>query len=187
MTNYSEFIRDLLIGKYWVNYGRCCDLIRIDFDDKRGNSNASNYALHIQCAMRMILSNQVVLSSENMYIPDSDVPDEQNPFHWDEPGRSRFDKQISAIFSEHQGAQIQEVILSECGDVSILLENHLAIHIYINSTDGEDEEWCLIHFIDANRSEHLIRSPYEYEYHDLDFAALFQVGMERLQYQKPIL
>ena len=90
---YGSTVAGKLQGKYIVSYGRTCDLIYLVFsDDASDHGKGGGMALHIQCGLRIVQGDQLVVCNEEMYVPREGASQQEiDDFAWDEPN-ARYDE-----------------------------------------------------------------------------------------------
>ncbi len=100
---------------------------------------ASKYAVHIGGFFRITHQGKIVLSKDDMFRPNSQMQkddfDEDN-FEWDVEGNNKFDEQ-KKFFCDID-LLVQDIIISEIGDLKIVLSNDFCIEVFIDT--NEDEE-----------------------------------------------
>ena len=112
--------------------------------DKKGESvSVPQYALHIQCAYRIVDRNKVVVSNLDMFGVNSSTEWTEN-FDWDVDGVNLYDEKTSAINKDISEAEvlIENVKASPYGDVDIFLSNGWIIQIFVNYS-SQYEAWGL--------------------------------------------
>jgi hypothetical protein len=138
-----------LVGMPLWDAGRAADLLWLAFgqrqtiQDFRGESReVGEYALHVQCAWRFVKDEKVLVGNRDLYYPRGyrDPKDEiPKDFNWDVQGANRCDEVLATLFAG--GAKqfiVQRVNASTAGELTLLLEDGLALQIFPNdSLDGE--------------------------------------------------
>ena len=72
-----------------------------------------------------------------MYRCGKDASEDQ--FNWDEPGKSRFDDAVKDNLDMISKSKITKVEKNNIGDVNIQFENHLELHIIIDTVLSEEK------------------------------------------------
>ena len=126
----------------------------VEHKEKNGNldlrgSVVSKYAVHISSFFRITHQGKIVLSTDDMFRPNSQMVDDfdEDNFEWDVVGNNKFDEQKKKIFDID--LFVRDVIINEVGDLKIVLSNDYCIEVFVDT--NEDEEcW---RFFEVGNSE----------------------------------
>ncbi|MFX3618690.1 MAG: hypothetical protein ACE3JK_14370 [Sporolactobacillus sp.] len=103
MKEKIEEALNKLIGLKFQYAGRASNLLWLGFGPmisvtRRGKTEQlAEYALHIQCAWRIMKENRMVAASADFYYPRSDWKGMDDHFEWDIQGNNRFDEKINCL------------------------------------------------------------------------------------------
>ena len=120
----KKILFDKIIEGKIISVSRICNLISIRIKSK----SEEFVSLHIQSFFRITNSTRVLVSSEDIYRPNSE---HQEEFNWDVPGESIFDESINKYKKDLLQAKIQQVLVKITGDIDIFLDNGFIIQIII--------------------------------------------------------
>ena len=133
--------------------GRAADLIwfalgpRKTIRDFQGEPReVGEYALHVQCAWRIVKGEKVVVGSRDLYYP-AGYQDQREEipkgFNWDVQGANRCDELLGTLF---EGATkplvVQGIEVGQAGALSLLLEGSLTLQIFPHDSLA-GEHWRL--------------------------------------------
>lgn len=147
----TQVLKDTLIGKYLVKTIRVCDLIGMYFSPHQNPADENMSYIHLQCQMRIIQSNKVLVSSEEMYLA---LDAKNKEFHYDTDD-SLFDEKMSQFVENHQTIPVADVVACDNGDLFVQFSDGCIVQAIANSTDSEDELW---RFSLNQETPHLIRT-----------------------------
>lgn len=142
-----------LIGLPLWDAGRAADLTWFCFGARRwvrgffGDlKEVGRFALHVQCAWRIVQGESVIVGHRDMYCPPGDgtkSPDAPPGFKWDTPGSNRLDHRLKQLFQNPPGTLIvQRVEVGSAGALQIFFENEITLEIFPNDSFDE-EHWRL--------------------------------------------
>lgn len=143
-------------GENLVLVYRAADMPELDFGDaitlnKYGKQREyPEYSLHVQCPLRIVIKNQIILGRDDIYC----VLDSEDDNDWDSYGNNRYDKIVNDIIEPMLPVKVLDVFVSELGDILIKLENEIEINIFIGSKGNEDKEFW--RFIDFKQDVHIV-------------------------------
>jgi hypothetical protein len=114
----------------------------------RGRGTVGDYALHIQCAWRIVKRSQIVTGSADLYRPRA--ASEAEP---ENPREGLQEHLLEEIFTEHDEAThsltdttrtmiVQSVSADDHGGLEIMFSGDLRLQIFPNGSGGED--WRLL-------------------------------------------
>lgn len=134
-----EMLQKSLIGAHLVKTIRVCDLIGLYFSTDAGvnTENVFYPYIHVQCWMRILQYDKLVVSSNEMYLA---LDIENTNFQYD-TDESLFDEKMSAFVRCHNTSVITSVDVHDNGDAFLHFSDDCIIQIIANSTDEEDELW----------------------------------------------
>ena len=103
-----------IVGMPLWSMGRVADLEWFHFGPRRRVSGRRGemkevgaYALHVQCAWRIVGPTGIVVGSRDRFYPAGDDPyDEPPDFDWDRPGANRRDQQTYALIAASVGQPV---------------------------------------------------------------------------------
>ena len=155
---YGSAVAGKLQGKYIVRYGRTCDLIYLVFsDDASDHGKGGGTALHIQCGLRIVQGDQLVVCNEEMYVPREGASQQEiDDFAWDEPN-ARYDETMKR-FMEGPARKVLQAKVHAWGDIVLTCDDGAKICVYTTSTDDDNEQW---RFMQDNERD-IIRTPHMY-------------------------
>ena len=128
----KKILFDKIIEGKIISVSRICNLISIRIKSK----SEEFVSLHIQSFFRITNSTRVLVSSEDIYRPNSE---HQEEFNWDVPGESIFDESINKYKKDLLQAKIQQVLVKITGDIDIFLDNGFIIQIIIDTTISSEK------------------------------------------------
>lgn len=165
MKERIEQALSVLIGlPVWAS-GRAANLQEFQFGNHRtvltrqGTAKEiGDYALHVQCAWRILASEKIVVASSDLYYPPGDPRVRPDDFDWDAPQGNRRDQQITLLFQEHasQPLIVTSVEADNVGSVRVeFTEGHLLEIFPDDSVNDEySEHWRL--FRPSTETEHFV-------------------------------
>ena len=151
--NHARTLLGKLIGLPLWAAGRAGNLEWFQFgaqhtviDEFRGTEKVvGEYALHVQCAWRIIGSSGIEVASHDRYYPASgeaniDLAD----FEWDRPGKNKCDEKISALFAlrESEPFIVTNVEIDSVGSIRLMLGETYALEVFPDSSLSR-EQWRL--------------------------------------------
>lgn len=140
-----------LVGLPLVDSTRAADLQGFHFGacrptvDPRGRPRTSaDYALHVQCAWRIIQAGAIAVASRDRYVPAGDPEDDPPGFEWDRAGANLCDERIATLRSRIAAdpPTVRRIESLGAGAFRIVLERDLAIEV-IPDRSGQVEHWRL--------------------------------------------
>ena len=146
-----QYLQRSLSGCYLIQANRICDLIGLHFaSNPNGKEGDILYSFHIQCWMRILIKNKVVVSSDEMYLA---LDCNNTDFHYD-TDESLFDKNMRDFVKQHKTLPVANVEVNEYGDLVLHFDDESIIQVIASSSDDEDELW---RFMAGKDQSHLIR------------------------------
>jgi len=141
-----------LIGKALWTSRRAADMATFQFGERKNvvdyferPSDVGEYALHVQCAWRIVRAEEVVVGSRDLYYPaEHENADEQLPtdFDWDRDPNRR-DKLLRSLFEDWtRELVVQSVEAGVAGSLRILFSDNLALEIFPDDSLNH-ERWRL--------------------------------------------
>lgn len=134
-----------LIGMPLWAAGRAADLAWLHFGERRvvkdfrGNpKEVGEFALHLQCAWRIVEGDRVVVGSRDLYYPagssTTEVPED---FRWDVQGANRLDERLEEFFQD-ANLYVVHVEAGLAGAFHLFLGNNVSLEVFPDdSFDGE--------------------------------------------------
>lgn len=142
---------------------RCSDMIDIGFGDMikvltpRGKTQIKpEFALHIQCPLRVIIEGTIVVGSEDIYISNDTA---EGLLDSDALGSTRFDVIIDTLNSYMGHEYVNNVVISSFGDITIELTNLTIQALVVGS--NEDEDWRFLEL--TGDKKHVVKCGKLYE------------------------
>jgi len=143
----------VLIGMPLWDAGRASDLAWFAFGARRmvrdfyGNRReVGEFALHVQCAWRMVQGETTIVGSRDLYYPAGwgmDSPDVPADFKWDVQGANRLDERLKQFFENDRKALIVDrVEAGLAGALQIFFQDETVLEIFPNDS-FEGEHWRL--------------------------------------------
>lgn len=137
-------------------FGRACNLFWIGFGKlvKRKNSRGiydeiAEYSLHIQCPWRIVRNNVIVIASQDIYIPKTNIEWTED-FDWDVQGENIFDEKTNQFFSNYNDNLIvSRVLVDEYGGLEIDFNDEFKLQIF-PSASVDEEVWRFFKTKDLN-------------------------------------
>ncbi|HBR32521.1 MAG TPA: hypothetical protein DD733_10620 [Clostridiales bacterium] len=126
-----KIIENMLTGAILDDYSRSLDLIWFNFI-----KDQTIFALHIQCFLRIETKEDILSTSNDIYM----CVNKEKDFNWEVVGDSKFDKDKEHILSLLKGSKVVSVKFNNKGDVKILFENSISLSIFRDITSN-DEVW----------------------------------------------
>ena len=138
INNKKKAIKKILLGCNIVFISRTLNMIEINF-----KKNDIEYRCHIQCYFRIRQNNIILTSNQDIYKHENIRI--KNPYDYSTSERkSRFDHIIKNKQEIYLNKIIQEVIINDCLDMYIVLENNIILEILNDNYGGEI--WRLFQF-----------------------------------------
>ncbi|MCG8350076.1 MAG: hypothetical protein MI924_20105 [Chloroflexales bacterium] len=161
----QERIRDtlqVLVGLPMWDAGRAANLIWFHFGAKqliKGRKGdlreVGEYALHLQCAWRIVHLDSIVVASNDRLYPRDDPRHEPPDFDWMVPGANRCDEQLECLFTTFDPSQliVQAVETDRVGGFQLSMGRGLALEVFPNNSfDAE----CWRFFCFSRDERHLV-------------------------------
>lgn len=119
----------------------------------------SKYALHIDCSFRISHSNEIILTGNDIFRPNSKLAElsskENEEFDWDMVGNNAFDEITVSYFSDIKAElTVKSISVNEFGDLSIKLSNDFCLDIFVDVS--EDEECWRLFEVGNSDKKHLV-------------------------------
>ena len=149
MQTQIEQTLEVLIGLPLWDGRRAADLQSFHFGDRhtvvdrKGQPcEVGTYALHLQCAWRIVGPSGIVVASRDKFYPTGDRPleDAYDDFEWDKPGANRCDERMEAFFEQHSTAPllVESVRADAVGGVWMRLGSDHMLEVFPDdSLEGE--------------------------------------------------
>lgn len=142
MTKAAEYI-NLLIGEPLSGIGRAANMLWMGFGKDVKTTNlkgqertVSEYALHIQCAWRIIYRKRIFTGNGDFY----QLTVENDTGDWDTKGGNLFDLKAVEINSllEKKSFTVEKIIVRDIGDLKIYFSNGLRLEVFPNDSLHEE-------------------------------------------------
>jgi hypothetical protein len=138
----------------WLGFG---NLVKVD---RRGEiEEQAEFALHIQCAWRIVRTRSIFVGSYDFYEPHSRWDGELDDFEWDIQGNNRFDERARWLTRGiSNGIQVEKIEADVFGGLKLYLSQNFTLEIFPNSSDTDEysEFWRL--FSPASDGPHFVVS-----------------------------
>jgi hypothetical protein len=152
----AEKIREAalkLIGLRLWDAGRAADLAWFAFGERRTVRDSrgeprevGEFALHVQCAWRLVQGDWTVVGNRDLYYPTGwgmDSPEVPADFKWDVQGANRMDEKLALFFQNNkEGLAVVRVEARVAGALQIFLRDEAILEIFPNDS-FEGEHWRL--------------------------------------------
>ena len=117
------------------------DLIKKDTNRKSLVVEVPKYAMHIECAFRIVSESDIILGNLDIFSENSKTQWSES-FDWDVSGANLFDEKTTAITTLASTVEITilNVQATSFGDLEILLSNGWTIQVFINDSSSY-EAW----------------------------------------------
>ena len=107
-------------------------------------STVGDYALHLQCAWRIVGPMGIVVGGHDVYAPEGDARAHLPGFDWDQPGSTRRDERLTAFFAGlKEPLIVEEVLADSVGGFVIKLTGGFSLEAFPSGTVSEAEHWRL--------------------------------------------
>ena len=163
MKEQIEHTLKVIVGMPMWSIGRAADLEWFQFGMQRpapthkgGIKTVGEYALHVQCAWRIISLHGIVVASRDRYYPAGDNLDEDLlQFDWDRPGVNRCDERVSILMEKYKETPlvVEAIEADSIGSLQIILSDGYALQIFPDDS-LEGEYWRL--FQPSMEKEHFV-------------------------------
>lgn len=149
MNEVVEKWLGILIGLPLANAGRAADMMWFSFGketkvtDSRGcQKNIGEYALHVQCAWRLVGPHGTIVGSGDIHYPAENI-EEGSDFNWDLPGENLCDQRIKEFLQIQQPSLLIETVSGDfMGGFKIRFIGGFVLEVFpCNSSTVE--EWRL--------------------------------------------
>jgi hypothetical protein len=142
-----------LIGLPLWDAGRACDLAWFAFGGRRTvrdfygkHLEVGEFALHVQCAWRLVQGESTIFGNRDLYYPagwEMDSPDFPRNFNWDVQGANRLDERLGLFFqNENKGLVVERVEAGLAGALQVFFRDETVLEILPNDS-LEGEHWRL--------------------------------------------
>ncbi len=120
----------------WFHFGQ-----RRTVKDFRGNpKEVGEYALHLQCAWRIVRGEEVVVGSRDLYYPAGCTSPEVPPgFQWDVQGANRLDERLQQFLATAE-LRVSDVKAGDAGSLKIFLGNDVCLEVFPDDS-FDTEHW----------------------------------------------
>lgn len=112
------------------------------------------YALHIECAWRITRGTDILITSRDIYQPNSKWTGTEESFEWDTIGMSLFDEKIDDVINNGQPPIFtQSIQVDDFGGIKLSFTNGLCLELFSDKSSS-DEIWRF--FIPGDIDSHLV-------------------------------
>jgi hypothetical protein len=159
-----------LVGAPWVVSRRAADMQVFQFGrvmtvhDRRGaEREVGEYALHVQCAWRILGPKGIFVGSRDVYTPASSYKGNLDQHEWDRPGANRRDELVAELLQEHAISPlvVERIRGSGVGDLRIVFSDGYRLEVFPDSSN-DAEQWRF--FPTSGGREHLVATGARVEY-----------------------
>lgn len=149
MNEVAEKCLGSLIGLPLSNAGRAADMMWFSFGketkvtDSRGcHKHVGEYALHVQCAWRLVGPHGIIVGSGDIHYPAENIKGGSD-FNWDVPGANRCDERINKFLQSQQPSLLVETISGDfIGGFKIRFAGNFLLEVFPCNSSAV-EEWRL--------------------------------------------
>ena len=134
-----------LLGLKLYNIGRASDMCWMIFSSEKEDIF---YSLHLQCPWRIRKKNNLLLSNLDIYELSSNLV--MSGEEWDDSKKTLFDEKVEKL-SFINKIKIDNIVIKEMNDLSILLSDSSVIECFVN--DSQYECW---RFFKKGDEQHLV-------------------------------
>jgi hypothetical protein len=154
-ANIDQLLRALVGEPMWTSR-RAADMATFQFGkrikerDYYGRpSEIGEYAMHVQCAWRIVKGDAVIVGSRDLHHPASAADDDTIPegFDWDRE-HNRRDKLIESFF-DGRSFTVRHVTLGAAGTCRIEFDDAVMLEIFPDDSFAH-EHWRLFSTLDTN-------------------------------------
>jgi len=142
-----------LIGQLLWDAGRAADLAWFAFGERRmvqdfrgDPKEVGEFALHVQCAWRIVQNERVVVGHRDLYYPagaGDKSPEVPADFHWDAQGANRLDERLQQLFKNPPaGMIVKRIEVGLAGGLRLYFENEAVLELFPDDSFDE-EHWRL--------------------------------------------
>jgi hypothetical protein len=163
MKKVIEDALQCLIGLPMWGGGRTGDLEWFQFGEKRTIVTKHNalrevgsYALHIQCAWRLVGHEVILVASQDRFFPSGPNPYAvTDTFDWDQPGANRCDQRISDLVAPFKTDLVVSSVthVDSVGSFTLTFAGSITLQVFPDHS-LEDEYWRL--FSPGTDREHFV-------------------------------
>lgn len=162
MKEQIEETLQCLLGLPLWGASRAADLESFQFGDRRtvssrrgGTKEVGEYALHVQCAWRIVGKYGIVVASRDRYYPAGNADEFPPDFEWDCPGANRCDERVAVLFKETANSPlaVEAIQADNAGSIYLTLSGGYKLEVFPDdSLPGE--YWRL--FQPSKETEHFV-------------------------------
>jgi hypothetical protein len=165
MREVIEEALQALVGQPLLLTRRAADMEMFHFGvrhivrDSKGNESViGTYALHVQCAWRIVGPLGIVTGRHDLYYPAGD-PDRDEPgFDWQVPGSNRRDARMASFMIQWQAPLVVVAVQADAvGSVYLTLSQGFALEVWPDDSLA-GEHWRLLALSQAGPSRHFVVS-----------------------------
>jgi hypothetical protein len=147
MKSEIEMSIDVLVGLPLWSLGRAANMAWFEFGARRtvtgfrgDTKEVGDYALHVQCAWRIIQGDRIVVASRDIYCMPEEIDEPiLEDFDWQKG--NRFDRIAEELFqNESREFMVQGVCAGSAGSLTVLLEDGYALEVFPNDSESR-EHW----------------------------------------------
>jgi hypothetical protein len=128
----------------WFQFGARHVVVARVGKAKGSERTVGEFALHVQCAWRIVGPNGVVVASRNRYVP-ADDPDSVSPeWEWEQAGANRCDERIHA-WCHGNAYVVRSVAADTLGGLSLVLSDDFTLDVFPDDS-VQGEHWRLLRY-----------------------------------------
>lgn len=144
-----EALQPLIGLPMWAG-GRTVNLVWLQFGSKRivedrtGEKEVGEFALHLQCFWRIYDKKTILVASGDRFYPKGDPDDEAEDFDWTLPGANRCDEKLDLLFhsSKLPYLVVRSIRTDRHGGFSLGFHSSIRLDVFPDDTVS-NEKWRL--------------------------------------------
>jgi len=160
MKEQIEITLSVLIGQPLVSAVRAANMQMFGFGKWVNATHGEDrkvgeYALHLQCAWRIVKSNRILVAQRDMYYASGDCNEEPEGWEWDKAGANRCDERTKQLIAEHvDGPLVVESVEADyVGSLRLVFSKGVMLEVFPDDSLGE-EHWRF--FKSATEDKHFV-------------------------------
>lgn len=136
-----------LVGLPMWAAGRAGDMAMFMFGERRLVTKppgkvveVGEYALHVQCAWRLVGAKGIIVASRDYFYPAGDPDDEPPDFDHDQPGANRRDERMDAFFADcgDRVPVVRRIEADRVGSLRMTMSREVTLEVFpIDSLEME--------------------------------------------------
>jgi hypothetical protein len=152
-----------LVGQpFWAAH-RSLDLLTLQFGEpvKRRRRHGEEvevgrYALHIQCAWRLLADHQIIVGSRDRFTPRGNPDEVPDDFDCNQPQATLWDERMAELLGRHAAKPLVVTAVStgDCGAFGLAFTEAHALEVFPDDSTGE--QWRSIDNLPGRDPEHYV-------------------------------